>query len=242
MTEPLGRQLRTLLAERGWTQSDLVRASGVDKNTLSGLINGKSQPRDATLGRIEAALGLTPDMLAARGEDQPRSGSSFDSSRDLAKVPDAELVSELAYRVERYRRIAEADEAPAVLERRRAKARKEFLAGVSEHSDEYHQWLKREWDALDFEADDGRERTSLERTTYEFLCGTIDAIVHLETFPDLKSVIDVSYTSGKIEVVHDHAPTANNVTRLTPKHERMLRDAQELDEAAYDGGEPEGDE
>lgn len=30
------------------------------------------------------------------------------------------------------------------------------------------------------------------------------------------------------------------VTRLTPKHERMLRDAQEMDTAAYEGEDPEG--
>lgn len=30
------------------------------------------------------------------------------------------------------------------------------------------------------------------------------------------------------------------VTRMTPKHERMLRDAQEMDTAAYDGEDPEG--
>ena len=95
--EPLGRYLRSMLAERGWSQNDLVRASGVDKTTMSGLFTGKTKPRPATLGRIEAALGLDMGTLAlvATGNDKEQADHT-----SLQEASDAELIAELTWRLE----------------------------------------------------------------------------------------------------------------------------------------------
>lgn len=65
-------RVREALRARRWSQADLSRASGVDKNTISDFLTGKRRPADFTLAKIEAALGLIPGTLAALGEDPER--------------------------------------------------------------------------------------------------------------------------------------------------------------------------
>lgn len=99
------------LAERQWNQSDLVRASGVDKNTISTFMTGKTRaPSRATLAKIEAALGLTPGTLAAIGEDPhagPPAATDKTTTPTLREATDEELLAELGYRMIQLRRNAE---------------------------------------------------------------------------------------------------------------------------------------
>jgi transcriptional regulator with XRE-family HTH domain len=53
---PVGRRLRQLREERGLTLSELARAAGVGKATVSGLENGTRDPRLETLYAIAAVL------------------------------------------------------------------------------------------------------------------------------------------------------------------------------------------
>ncbi len=54
----IGDRLRVALARKGWNQSDLVRAAGVDPNTISSIINSQRRPRPKTVAAIEDALGM----------------------------------------------------------------------------------------------------------------------------------------------------------------------------------------
>jgi transcriptional regulator with XRE-family HTH domain len=59
----VGRRLRDLRAARGLTLSELARAAGVGKATLSGLENGTRDPRLETLYAIAAALRVPMSAL-----------------------------------------------------------------------------------------------------------------------------------------------------------------------------------
>jgi len=61
---PLALDLRPLRLERGWTQQELARRSGVDQPTISRIENGHT--RGVGLGTIERlayALGVSPLLL-----------------------------------------------------------------------------------------------------------------------------------------------------------------------------------
>lgn len=95
--ELIGQRVRAALSDHRWRQSDLVRATGLDKNTVSAIVNGRQRASDATLGRIEAGLGMTPGTLAAAGEDAPAPGSP----NPLADVSDMALLAELGRRLDK---------------------------------------------------------------------------------------------------------------------------------------------
>ncbi|MFC2623679.1 MAG: helix-turn-helix domain-containing protein [Propionibacterium acidifaciens] len=95
--ELIGQRVRAALSDHRWRQSDLVRATGLDKNTVSAIVNGRQRASDATLGRIEAGLGMTPGTLAAAGEDAPTPGSP----NPLADVSDMALLAELGRRLDK---------------------------------------------------------------------------------------------------------------------------------------------
>ena len=48
--------LQTEMDKRGWSQSDLARASDLNRAVINKLLNGKSHPQPATLGAISRAL------------------------------------------------------------------------------------------------------------------------------------------------------------------------------------------
>lgn len=65
LLEALGQRLRLLRSERGVTATELARASGVGKATLSKLETGQGNPTVETLGALAAALQLPlGDLLA----------------------------------------------------------------------------------------------------------------------------------------------------------------------------------
>ena len=62
--------LRRLRAERGRSLSELARASGVGKATLSALEAGRGNPTIETLSALASALGVpTGDLLAGAADD-----------------------------------------------------------------------------------------------------------------------------------------------------------------------------
>jgi len=93
--ELVGQRIRAALSDRRWRQSNLVRATGLDKNTISAVVNGRQRASDATLGRIEDALGMTRGTLAAAGEDAPAAGPS----PDLAGASPEDLLAALTHKV-----------------------------------------------------------------------------------------------------------------------------------------------
>ncbi len=66
----LGRKLRVLRAERGWTLRDAEHLTGVDKDTLSKLERGLRHPQDVTLAKIAKGYGVSPeDLIVAKDGD-----------------------------------------------------------------------------------------------------------------------------------------------------------------------------
>lgn len=92
----IARLVATRMAERGWNQSDLVREAGINKNTVSDLLGGRTTPSVATLGKIEQALGLTPGSLVDSGEDAQ---SHRAAGGDIESVSARRLAAELTRRV-----------------------------------------------------------------------------------------------------------------------------------------------
>ncbi|WP_213454640.1 helix-turn-helix domain-containing protein [Rhizomonospora bruguierae] len=81
----VGRRLRGLREARGLTLSELARAAGVGKATLSGLENGTRDPRLETLYAIAAALdvpmsALTLDRGAPASAAAPMRGAAVVST------------------------------------------------------------------------------------------------------------------------------------------------------------------
>lgn len=93
--ELIGQRVRAALSSHQWRQSDLVRATGLDKNTISAIANGRQRASDATLGRIETAFGMTPGTLAAAGEDTPDTGPA----PALAGASPEDLLAALTHKV-----------------------------------------------------------------------------------------------------------------------------------------------
>lgn len=100
------------LAERRWKQADLVRETGLDKNTISDFVSGKRQPSLVTMHKVEDALGLTRGTLAALGEDADGRPAPTDAEYEaymrrqsgVDNLTTEELLAELTYRVQQLRR------------------------------------------------------------------------------------------------------------------------------------------
>lgn len=245
-TEAIGRRLRTLLAERDWTQSDLVRASGVDKNTLSGLMTGKTQPRPATLAKIESALGLTLGTLEALGEEpawgsEGRPGS--DSSADLGRIGNDELIGELSERLRALRRRVRELEPLAERELARERERQRFLAAVTEGSDPEHQWIAHQCERLAYMSEE-ESWGSEEARLAEYLDAKIDALLFQQAEEAQRDPVGGTTPLGDAlaqlqdnTAVQDDPPAPRSLA--DHKRARLDRDALPADEAAYDGDDPE---
>lgn len=159
------------LAARRWRQADLVRASGIDKNTISDFLNGKRNPSMATLGKIETALELTPGALAALGEDVPGADQP-----ELSGVDDAKLIAELGYRLEHMKRRVQELEPLAQVEQDREKARLDYLRAIDEDSSDEDRWIEREWTMLTYASHEGPwGRDEIEMSKH--LPAYIDALI-----------------------------------------------------------------
>jgi transcriptional regulator with XRE-family HTH domain len=61
--QEFGRRLHSILINMGWNQSDLARASGIGKDSISGYIRGRSFPGPNKLKQIADALGVPKEKL-----------------------------------------------------------------------------------------------------------------------------------------------------------------------------------
>lgn len=100
-TGAAAQRVMARLSEKGWSRAALAREAGVDPATITDFLNGKRWPILATLGRIEAALSLTPGTLAALGEESQPAGPPVGQTSELT---DAELLAEVGYRLTRLQR------------------------------------------------------------------------------------------------------------------------------------------
>lgn len=55
--------LKSLMAQRGWSQSDLARHAGLGRDVVSTYMRGRSLPTSATLHKLSTALGVPADEL-----------------------------------------------------------------------------------------------------------------------------------------------------------------------------------
>ncbi|HEX8054059.1 MAG TPA: helix-turn-helix transcriptional regulator [Thermoleophilaceae bacterium] len=64
----LGKAIRELRAERGWSQEELSLKTGVHRNYIGGIERAERQPTVETVAKLAAALDVTPADLLARAE------------------------------------------------------------------------------------------------------------------------------------------------------------------------------
>ncbi|MGO4704766.1 helix-turn-helix domain-containing protein [Microvirga sp. 2MCAF38] len=58
-----GKRLHKLMTEKGWHQSELARQAGLQRDSVSTYINGRSLPTPLSLNRLAAALGVAAEDL-----------------------------------------------------------------------------------------------------------------------------------------------------------------------------------
>ena len=58
--QEFGRRLTAMLVEKVWSQSDLARASGLGRDSISQYARGRSIPSPKNLSKLANALGTTP--------------------------------------------------------------------------------------------------------------------------------------------------------------------------------------
>lgn len=65
LKKALGRRIVELREKKGWTQSDLARATGKDRQAIEKLENGKVNPTLFSLLEIANALDVTLSVLVS---------------------------------------------------------------------------------------------------------------------------------------------------------------------------------
>jgi len=63
MKEVLSKNLRMLLAQQGWSETELARRSGVGQRTVNALCNHESNVTLGVLARLSVPFGLEPWQL-----------------------------------------------------------------------------------------------------------------------------------------------------------------------------------
>ena len=59
----LGKNLKRIRTEKGISQGDIVKASGIDKAIISNIENGKTNPTLATIAKLAKAIGVSVGEL-----------------------------------------------------------------------------------------------------------------------------------------------------------------------------------
>jgi transcriptional regulator with XRE-family HTH domain len=62
----VGRNVRQLRRQRGWSQEDLAWESGLDRTYVSGVERGVRNPTVLIVDRLAKALKVGPDVLLSR--------------------------------------------------------------------------------------------------------------------------------------------------------------------------------
>jgi transcriptional regulator with XRE-family HTH domain len=63
----VGRNIKELREDRGWSQEELAFESGLHRTYISGVERGVRNPTVIVLDRIAIALGVGPDRLLFKG-------------------------------------------------------------------------------------------------------------------------------------------------------------------------------
>ena len=61
--DEFGRRLAALMTERGWNQSELARAAGLGRDSISTYVRGQVFPEPKNLRKLADALGTSPHDL-----------------------------------------------------------------------------------------------------------------------------------------------------------------------------------
>ena len=67
----IGEKLRKLRKERGWTQKDVERLTGVAQRNISSYESGKLQPSSRTLRKFAEAFAVPYEDLAGEARTEP---------------------------------------------------------------------------------------------------------------------------------------------------------------------------
>lgn len=62
-TESIGERVRRYRRERGWTQAQLARKTGLSRKTISSIELGRERPLERTTRTLAEALGVEQDRL-----------------------------------------------------------------------------------------------------------------------------------------------------------------------------------
>ncbi|MDO8486221.1 MAG: helix-turn-helix transcriptional regulator [Candidatus Staskawiczbacteria bacterium] len=63
ISKKLGNNLKKIRLEKGMTQGDICRASGMDRGYISRVESGQKNPTISNLEKIAKALKISPDEL-----------------------------------------------------------------------------------------------------------------------------------------------------------------------------------
>ena len=63
MDEHTGENLRRLMAEQGLSLGQVVKKTGLDRRTVSAILDGSNRPHSRTIHRLAAGLGVSPSEL-----------------------------------------------------------------------------------------------------------------------------------------------------------------------------------
>ena len=61
--QKLGKNLKRIRTEKGLSQGNIVKASGIDKAMISNIENGKTNPTLATIAKLAKALSVPIEDL-----------------------------------------------------------------------------------------------------------------------------------------------------------------------------------
>ena len=61
--QKLAENLKRIRAEKGISQGDIVKATGIDKAMISNIENRKTNPTLATIAKLAKVLGVSTDEL-----------------------------------------------------------------------------------------------------------------------------------------------------------------------------------
>ena len=86
--EDFSKHLSNLLEERGLSQADLAKLTGIRASTISDWINGKYFPKQDKRLLVARVLNIPPDRLYALDEDEPPAEGDYwkDKYKELKEL------------------------------------------------------------------------------------------------------------------------------------------------------------
>src|SRR5690625_2547829 len=82
--QSLADRLKQALSDKGWSENELARRSGVPQPTIHRIITGESQsPRTGNLTKLSDALGLSVVQLTYGDPEGSRYGANGNSRSDV---------------------------------------------------------------------------------------------------------------------------------------------------------------